>query len=204
MKDYTTLKNKIFRYEFVVEKSRFISFACRVSTVGQANSFIESICKQYYDATHNCYAYFTEEGQKFSDDGEPQGTAGMPILNAIKGKELFNVAVVVTRYFGGIKLGAGGLVRAYGKAANSVLDESEKMQFKECSLMQINCDYTFASSVESAAIKYGKIVDRQYLSGVSYSVAVPTGSKDGFVKKLSDATQGKVFAKETCVKMIEF
>ena len=126
MKDFLTIKDKIFRHEFVVEKSRFISFACQVSTVGQANFFIESISKQHYDATHNCYAYLTDDGQKFSDDGEPQGTAGMPILNAIKGKNLHNVAVVVTRYFGGIKLGAGGLVRAYGKSASEALDGSEK------------------------------------------------------------------------------
>jgi len=189
MKDYTTLKNKIFRYEFVVEKSKFISFACQVSTVGQANFFIESISKQHYDATHNCYAYVTREGQKFSDDGEPQGTAGLPILNAIKSKDLFDVAVVVTRYFGGIKLGAGGLTRAYGKAANCVLDESEKLTVKECAIFNVDCDYTFASAVESVAAKYGKILDKQYFTGVSFNLAVPVDGKGGFIKKLSAAAR---------------
>ena len=102
MKDFLTIRDGIFRHEFVVEKSRFISFACRVSTVEQANFFIADVSKKHYDATHNCYAFVTAESRKFSDDGEPQGTAGLPILGAIQGKGLENVAVVVTRYFGAI------------------------------------------------------------------------------------------------------
>ena len=204
MKDFLTIKDKIFRHEFVVEKSRFISFACQVSTVGQANFFIESISKQHYDATHNCYAYLTDDGQKFSDDGEPQGTAGMPILNAIKGKNLHNVAVVVTRYFGGIKLGAGGLVRAYGKAASNVLEEAEKVQFLQCDLFKVKCDYSYVSSVESTAFAFGKIAVREYYADVTYKIIVPVSKSDDFVKKLVDVTQGRVNAQKIATQVIEF
>ena len=204
MKDFLTIKDKIFRHEFVVEKSRFISFACQVSTVGQANFFIESISKQHYDATHNCYAYITDDGQKFSDDGEPQGTAGMPILNAIKGKNLHNVAVVVTRYFGGIKLGAGGLVRAYGKAASNVLEEAEKVQFLQCDLFKVKCDYSYVSSVESTAFAFGKIAEREYYADVTYKIIVPVSKSDDFVKKLVDVTQGRVNAQKIATQVIEF
>lgn len=204
MKDFLTIKDKIFRHEFVVEKSRFISFACQVSTVGQANFFIESISKQHYDATHNCYAYLTDDGQKFSDDGEPQGTAGMPILNAIKGKNLHNVAVVVTRYFGGIKLGAGGLVRAYGKAASNVLEEAEKVQFLQCDEFKLKCDYTYVSSVEATAFSYGKIMEREYYADVTYNIVVPVAKSDEFAKKISDVTQGRVYAQKIATKVVEF
>ena len=204
MKDFLTIKDKIFRHEFVVEKSRFISFACQVSTVGQANFFIESISKQHYDATHNCYAYLTDDGQKFSDDGEPQGTAGMPILNAIKGKNLHNVAVVVTRYFGGIKLGAGGLVRAYGKAASNVLEEAEKVQFLQCDEFKLKCDYTYVSSVEATAFSYGKIMEREYYADVTYNIVVPVAKSDEFAKKISDITQGRVYAQKIATKVVEF
>ena len=204
MKDFLTIKDKIFRHEFVVEKSRFISFACQVSTVGQANFFIESISKQHYDATHNCYAYLTDDGQKFSDDGEPQGTAGMPILNAIKGKQLHNVAVVVTRYFGGIKLGAGGLVRAYGKAASNVLEEAEKVQFLQCDLFKVKCDYSYVSSVESTAFAFGKIAEREYYADVTYNIVVPVAKSDEFAKKISDVTQGRVYAQKIATKVVQF
>ncbi|MBE5748145.1 MAG: YigZ family protein [Clostridiales bacterium] len=204
MKDFLTIKDKIFRHEFVVEKSRFISFACQVSTVGQAIFFIESISKQHYDATHNCYAYLTDDGQKFSDDGEPQGTAGMPILNAIKGKQLHNVAVVVTRYFGGIKLGAGGLVRAYGKAASNVLEEAEKVQFLQCDLFKVKCDYSYVSSVESTAFAFGKIAEREYYADVTYKIIVPVSKSNDFEKKLIDVTQGRVNAQKIATQVIEF
>lgn len=204
MKDFLTIKDTVFRYEFVVEKSRFIAFACQVSTVGQANFFIESVSKKHYDATHNCYAYLTEEGQKFSDDGEPQGTAGMPILNVIKGKNLFNTAVVVTRYFGGIKLGAGGLVRAYGKAASEVLELAEKTQFKNCALLETQCDYSLVSAVESAVAPYGKVLEREYYADVRFLVAVPEQDEQSFVKKLSDATQGRASAVNKGRKVVEF
>lgn len=204
MKDFLTIKDKVFRHEFVVEKSRFISFACQVSTVEQANFFINDISKKHYDATHNCYAYVTEAGQKFSDDGEPQGTAGMPILNAIKGKGLQNVAVVVTRYFGGIKLGAGGLVRAYGKAASAVLDEAEKVMFRCCAVVEVMCDYSQVSAVESVCREGGKILGRDYGGEVVYNVAVPSDDSETFTDKIRDVTQGRATCRIMGEQVVEF
>lgn len=114
--------------EIVEKKSKFIAHLFYVETKEQAEEHIKEINKKYHDARHNCYAYsiFSEEGNitKFSDDGEPSGTAGAPMLGIITGKELTNVLVIVTRYFGGILLGTGGLVRAYSEATNSVIENS--------------------------------------------------------------------------------
>ena len=204
MKDFLTIRDGIFRHEFVVEKSRFISFACRVSTVEQANFFIADVSKKHYDATHNCYAFVTAESRKFSDDGEPQGTAGLPILGAIQGKGLENVAVVVTRYFGGIKLGAGGLVRAYGKAAAEVLEEAEKVRVLACVAAEIKCDYSLVSAVEAVCRDKGKILSRDYGAEVVYRAAVPEKRVDAFVKQLSDMTQGRALCEFVDAIMTEF
>ena len=110
--------------EIVEKKSRFIATVRPVKTEEEARSFIDELKKKYWDATHNVFAYQIGERneiQRFSDDGEPQGTAGMPVLNVLKGEDVKDAAIVVTRYFGGTLLGTGGLVRAYGKAAKEVL-----------------------------------------------------------------------------------
>ena len=99
--------------EITVERSRFLAVAAGVTDEKQAAEFVAGVAKRFYDATHNCYAFSAGGAKRFSDDGEPSGTAGKPILNVIEQKKLVNTAVVVTRYFGGVKLGAGGLVRAY-------------------------------------------------------------------------------------------
>ena len=187
MKDFLTIKDKIFRHEFVVEKSRFISFACQVSTVGQANFFIESISKQHYDATHNCYAYLTDEGQKFSDDGEPQGTAGLPILNAIKGKNLHNVAVVVTRYFGGVKLGAGGLVRAYSEAAAGACANATVTRCVLCSKFRVDFSYENYKIFSNFRMpKYSKNLSIEYSDKVTVFFAVKKEECDSFVASFED------------------
>lgn len=118
--------------ETVIEKSRFICTLKKVSTEAEAHDFIKAIKKQYWDATHNCSAYIVDEkAQRSSDDGEPSGTAGIPMLEVLRKNELFGVAAVVTRYFGGIKLGAGGLVRAYtGSVANAVKEVGLAQQVK--------------------------------------------------------------------------
>ena len=177
MKDFLTIKDKIFRHEFVVEKSRFISFACQVSTVGQANFFIESISKQHYDATHNCYAYLTDEGQKFSDDGEPQGTAGMPILEVLKNKKLYETAVAVVRYFGGIKLGAGGLVRAY---TNSVAEAVKATGIAEKVLVS---KFSFMYDLNEV----GKILNILYQQQLFEIADVEYGLKAKVILKMKDS-----------------
>ena len=127
MKDSFYSVKRDFENEIIIEKSRFIATVKRVYGEDEAKNFVLSVKNKYSDATHNCYAYIADENGffiKFSDDGEPQGTAGLPMLEALKGRSLFNTAVVVTRYFGGIKLGTGGLARAYGDSVLEVLNKA--------------------------------------------------------------------------------
>ena len=129
---YTTVKGENI-YEKIIEKSRFITYSFSVTTPEQAKEYLDKIRKKHSDATHNCYGYKLKDGtSKFSDDGEPSGTAGAPIFEAINTSNLVDVIVIVTRYFGGVKLGAGGLVRAYFNCAKEGLDTAEKQEYIEC------------------------------------------------------------------------
>ena len=120
--------------EKVIERSRFITTSAHAEGEEEARAFVARVSAKYKDATHNCYAYIADSVgnfPRFSDDGEPSGTAGMPMLEVIKNKKLFCTAVVVTRYFGGIKLGAGGLVRAYSGSVAQNLDSAQKVSYEE-------------------------------------------------------------------------
>lgn len=180
----------------VIERSRFISRAKKCETEEEARRFLDEIRKANPFATHNCYAYVTDKGEisRFSDDGEPQGTAGQPILEVIKNKKLRDTAVVVTRYFGGIKLGAGGLVRAYSQCAKEVL---EKAQIEENVLSNVwNIDFSYdlySSFLKFASKRKTKIEDVEYSDGVRVVVAVPIDD-DKFGADLADFALGKVKA----------
>lgn len=150
MKEYVTIGNAEYTIENVIEKSRFIASVIHVDTVEQAVEFVEWKRKKYYDATHNCYAYIVCGKAKFSDDGEPQGTAGMPIYECIKNNGLDCVCVVVTRYFGGIKLGAGGLVRAYSGACADVLHSASKVYMRLCRRAEVTIEYSLLKAVRKA------------------------------------------------------
>jgi uncharacterized YigZ family protein len=145
--DYTLLKQ--IEVSFEERKSLFICNIKRISSEKEAMEFINSIKEKYKDATHNVYAYITNNtiSMRYSDDGEPQGTAGPPVLEVLKREGLNDVAAVVTRYFGGIMLGAGGLIRAYGASCKQGIDEAKKVKRMEGSLFEIVCDYD----------KYGKL-----------------------------------------------
>lgn len=136
--------------EFTEKKSVFIGFAKPVKTEEEAISFIEEIKSQNKDATHNCYAYILGENfniQRFSDDGEPSGTAGIPILEVLKKEEITNVAVVVTRYFGGTLLGAGGLIRAYTKASKIAIDDAVRVDILEYQSFSAKFDYGYQGKI---------------------------------------------------------
>lgn len=180
----------------VIEKSRFITTSRHVEGEEQAKTFIAEIRSKYTEATHNCYAYICDElGNflRFSDDGEPQGAAGMPMLEVIKNKKLFQTAVVVTRYFGGIKLGAGGLVRAYSGSVAENLEAAQKVLYQTCSESRYTVDYSGAD----AALRYfGErnvdVIDCEYLNEVSFTVAVKKTEEEDFNSSLINRLNGKV------------
>lgn len=171
MKEYVTIGNTESVAEIVIEKSRFIASAIHVDSVDAAVEFVNAKKKQYFDATHNCYAYVVGDRVKFSDDGEPQGTAGMPIYECIKNNGLDCLCVVVTRYFGGIKLGAGGLVRAYSGSCAEVLKQCEKLQMTDCTRAEVVIDYSMLKPLRKAltsvaceeSVEYGDRVTLTYL-----------------------------------------
>ncbi len=150
MKEFVTIAGDEYTHENVIEKSRFIASAIRADTAEQAMEFVEQKRKSYYDATHNCYAYIVGDKAKFSDDGEPQGTAGMPMYECIKANNLDCVCVVVTRYFGGVKLGAGGLVRAYGGAAADVLRKCARVTMRLCRNAEVTVEYSMLKILRKA------------------------------------------------------
>ena len=190
---YIRVKNSIEK-EIVIEKSRFISYTKMVETEEEAKEFVESIRKKHPFATHNCYAYVTEGGKvaRFSDDGEPQGTAGIPMLEVLKNRGLKDTAVVVTRYFGGIKLGAGGLVRAYSSSTSAGLDEAGVEENIISNVYKISFGYEKYSLFLKFIEKYKqKTISSDFAEGVVISIAVPSDEED-FCEKLTDYFLGKV------------
>ncbi len=179
----------------IIKKSRFIGYAMPVETEEAAIQFIESIRKKHWDATHNCYAYQIgphDEIQKSNDDGEPSGTAGKPILEVIKKEGLKNVVVVVTRYFGGIMLGAGGLVRAYGQSAGAGLHAAGIVTRSLLQTVHIGIDYTWLGKIENEILQAGHFIDHiEYLDRVRVTALVPVEATESFTKLIANATHGQ-------------
>lgn len=181
--------------EIVEKKSRFIANVFPVKKEEEALEFLEKIRKEHWNATHNCFAYTVGEKhqiQRCSDDGEPSGTAGRPILDVLLGEEIHNVIVVVTRYFGGTLLGTGGLVRAYSKATQEGLKEStiiEKFTGKEISIIT---DYNGIGKIQYTIGQMELTVeDIQYTEIVALLILVPSEQAEAFEKKVIEATAGK-------------
>lgn len=181
--------------EFEINKSRFISYVNRVETEGDAGRFIDLIKKKHWDATHNCSAYTLgdrDQQQKADDDGEPSGTAGRPILEVIKKSAVKNTVIVVTRYFGGIKLGAGGLIRAYGKAAGNGLLASGLVERVLHTRLAICLDYGLQGSVENSLRTGGYIIEsKEFTEKVTLIVPVKYGCEEAFTKKICDLTSAQ-------------
>lgn len=151
LQEYLTVK-EYGEHEIIIQKSRFIAYINRATTEEEAQNFIATIKKKHWDATHNCSAYMIGEHnqiQKANDDGEPSGTAGVPMLEVLKKKELKDTVVVVTRYFGGIKLGGGGLIRAYGKSTSEGLNAIGIVKRKLNRVMHTTVDYTWLGKLEN-------------------------------------------------------
>ena len=182
--------------EIVIEKSRFISYVKRAATEEEAIQFIQEIKKKHWDATHNCSAYLIGEHdqiQKANDDGEPSGTAGVPMLEVLKKKGLKDTVVVVTRYFGGIKLGAGGLVRAYSKSVSEGLKAAGIVERRLMRVMHTKFDYTWLGKVENELrSSIYQIKDIHYLENVEIEVFVEENAQQAFIEWITELTNGRV------------
>lgn len=184
MNDFRTLPSGKWQYILVVQKSRFLAFATRASSSAEAQVFLKSVALP--DATHHCYAYVTADGQKSNDNGEPAGTAGLPILQAIKNAGLQNVVVAVERYFGGIKLGTGGLARAYGQSASQVLNSITPVLVRDCVVLGFDSNYEQQTAVAKLVAEYGKQLAVDYQNVVRWRVAVPVAKQNNFVNALAE------------------
>ena len=184
--------------EFVEKKSRFIGRIWPVETEAAALEKIQEMKKQHYDATHNCWAYIIRDGGvRFSDDGEPGGTAGMPMLQVLQREGLFNVVCVVTRYFGGILLGAGGLVRAYTKGAKIAVDAAGKSMKRVWTAFYVPCPYPYYERVKLLIASFGGVVRKtDFGAEVELEVLVPEKSGTPFLDALTELSAGTVEAME--------
>ncbi len=185
--------------EFTEKKSRFIGRVWCVETEEEALARIQEMKKQHYDATHNCWAYVIRDGaMRFSDDGEPGGTAGNPMMQVLQREELYNVVCVVTRYFGGVLLGAGGLVRAYTKGAKIAIDAAGKSVKRVWSVLYVPCPYNFYERVKLEVDAFGGIIrDTQFGAEVDLEILIAKPETEAFLEKLTDMTAGTVEALET-------
>lgn len=191
---YNTVKG-YGEHEIVIEKSRFIAYVDRAETEEEAQEFIQTIKKKHWNATHNCSAYLIGENdqiQKANDDGEPSGTAGVPILEVIKKKHLKDTVVVITRYFGGIKLGAGGLIRAYGKATSEGINAAGIVERKLMRVMHTKVDYTWLGKLENELrSSIYTIKEIHYLDTVEIETFVEESQTDKFTEWMTELTNGQ-------------
>ena len=192
--DYQTV-NGSAEASFTEKKSEFIGYIRHVETDDEAVAFINDIRAMHRKATHNVYAYIIRENNivRYSDDGEPGGTAGLPVLEILKREELSDIIVVVTRYFGGILLGTGGLVHAYSKAAKAGIEAAGIVDVILCRLIKIKCDYNLIGKVQYEINAFGDAFsgEVQYDEAVIQSVYVPTEKSDMFINKITDKTNAR-------------
>lgn len=193
-KDYKTVLENASD-EFVEKRSRFIGYCKPVKTEQEAIDFINEKRSEHWNATHNVYAYSSREGniKRYSDDGEPSGTAGMPVLDVIVKNEIFDVVVVVTRYFGGVLLGTGGLVRAYSHGSKIAVEAAKPVIMQNCLVCEARCAYNQYGKVSSLIIGVGAAVDDTvYESDVLVKFHIKPDLLGTLNKKLADATSGGV------------
>lgn len=194
-------------HEIIIQKSRFICYVERVTTEEEAIEFIQKIKKKHHDANHNCSAYLIGENdsiQKANDDGEPSGTAGVPMLEVLKKKKLKDTVVVVTRYFGGIKLGTGGLIRAYGKSVSEGLQATGMVERKLMRIMNTNIDYTWLGKVENELRSSTYLIKEiHYLNDVNVEAYVEEEKKTDFIEWMTELTNGQSDISESNVVYLE-
>ena len=184
--------------EFTEKRSTFIGHVWPVETEEEARARIDETRKKYHDARHNCWCYLIKDGPvRYSDDGEPQGTAGQPMLNVFQKEKVVNVCCVATRYFGGVLLGAGGLVRAYTQSAKDALDAAGISVVRRWVAMEVPCSYARFEEVRRTVLRFGGVEeDIDYGADVLLSVLIPEERAAEFSAHLVDATAGTIEAME--------
>lgn len=195
-KNYLTIAKEATD-EFVEKRSRFMGFIKPVTTEEEALSFIREKQKKYWDATHNVYAYVLDGGNlcRFSDDGEPQGTAGIPVLDVLRKEGLTDCVVVVTRYFGGILLGGGGLVRAYSHGAKIAVDAAGVVEMRKCLLGEITCDYAQYGMIPALLADHGAtLTDTDFGEAVTVHFSIPREGQGSLEATVIDRSNGRLTA----------
>ena len=185
--------------EYTEKRSKFIATLCHCENEEQAMAFIDEMRSKYWDARHNVFAYSVNKGvsARFSDDGEPHGTAGKPILDVINGSGVTDIAIVVTRYFGGILLGTGGLVRAYSKSAKDSISNAKLAEMIPCTVFETDCEYTDHQRLSSLIESCGGVTENSdYTDKVKLTYYFKDTDIDGFLPKLSETFSARITAKE--------
>lgn len=193
MEEYKTVEKQADDF-FIEKKSKFIGYVKPVKTQDEAINFINSIKSKHWDATHNVYAYVLRENniQRYSDDGEPSGTAGVPVLDVLLKEGLVDVCVVATRYFGGTLLGAGGLVRAYSHTSKIAVEAGHIITMAECSVMKAIVDYSFYERVNNLLAEFNaNIIDSEFADKVNITFSVKQAYQTSINEKLIDISNGK-------------
>lgn len=202
--DYRTVEKEA-NAEIIEKKSRFIAELYPVASEEEALGILEKVKKRYWDARHHCWAFIIGKEQpleRCSDDGEPSGTAGKPILEVIRGVQLRNVLIVVTRYFGGTLLGTGGLVRAYTSASKEAVESAEIIVKISGYRLKIKTDYTGLGKIQYLLAQRGiEIEDSEYAENVVLTIVIPKDDEQGLIKELTEATnaQAEIERVEECV-----
>ncbi len=204
---YTTIKEPA-QDSFIEKKSKFIGYIAPCPTEEDAVSFINEIRALNRKAAHNCYAYFIKESNisRHSDDGEPEGTAGTPIYEVIRKTGLSDVCIVVTRYFGGILLGASGLVRAYSKAASLAVDAAAIRRFVPAAKLHIVCDYGLYGKISSALAKYGfiRIISQNFTDKTEICLYLPEDEEKKFIAAIAELSAGKASVETEARELYDF
>ena len=174
------------KVEIVIERNRFICYLKRINSIQEGTDFVNSIKKIHWNANHNCSAMIYHNNARSSDDGEPSGTAGVPMLNVLKHNDLDEVVAVVTRYFGGIKLGAGGLIRAYSNSVSEALQNSKIVEVVEMTVIDVVVDYANANTISSKVSH--PIQNTDYNLDVTFTFYIDPLEIDVFVKEITNLT----------------
>lgn len=204
MEKYVTVLGEAVA-EYTEKRSKFIATVRHCETEEEALEFLDEMRSRYWDARHNVFAYSIKGQGRFSDDGEPHGTAGKPVFDVINGEGVTDLAVVVTRYFGGVLLGTGGLVRAYSKSAKDALENAKKAEMIPCMVFETVCEYTDHGKLLNLIEAQGGIIEQSnFTDKVVLRYSLRDGDTDPYMKKLSETFSARLKAEEIGRKTVPF